>query len=295
MKGKGIFLILALLALAITACGSSASESMVAERQELAPSAGSGVAYDTAAFSPDFYEQTGEVQLQSLQERLIIRTGTMSVVIADTEVTMRTLAELVNERGGWVVSSNVYLSGRAKAGSMTVRIPAAEFDGLMAAVRELALEVTRENAEGQDVTEEYVDLSARLANLQATADRVRAFLDDAQTVEDALNVNRELSRLEGEIEAMSGRLQYLSQSAAYSTLTVNLTPDTLAQPLEVAGWRPQGVARDAIQTLINALQGLATLLIWVALFLLPLLLAILLPIGGLIWGFWRWRRRASRL
>jgi len=292
MKGKRMFLILGLLALLMTACGSYASESMVAERQELAPSAG-GVAYDTAAFSPDYYQQTGELQLQSLQERLIIRTGTMSVVVADTEATMRGLTGLVNERGGWVVSSNVYLSGRAKAGSMTVRIPAAEFDGLMAAVRELALEVTRENAEGQDVTEEFVDLSARLENLQATADRVRAFLDDAQTVEDALNVNRELSRLEGEIEALSGRRQYLSQSAAYSTLTVNLTPDALAQPLEVAGWRPQGVARDAIQTLINALQGLATLLIWVGLFLLPLLLVILLPAGGLIWGAWRWRRRSK--
>jgi hypothetical protein len=292
MKGKRMVLILGLLALLMTACGSYASESMVAERQELAPSAG-GVAYDTAAFSPDYAPQTGELQLQRLPERLIIRTGTMSVVVADTEATMRSLTELVNERGGWVVSSNIYLSGRAKAGSMTVRIPAAEFDGLMAAMRDLALEVTRENAEGQDVTEEFVDLSARLENLQATADRVRAFLDDARTVEDALNVNRELSRLEGEIEALSGRRQYLSQSAAYSTLTVNLTPDALAQPLEVAGWRPQGVARDAIQTLINALQGLATLLIWVGLLWLPLLLVILLPAGGLIWGAWRWRRRSK--
>jgi hypothetical protein len=292
MKGKLFAFILILLAFAAAGCGAGSYETVVEERVVMSEQARVGsAAYDTAT-SPGFYD--GDFQSQLLpttQERLIIRTGNMSVVVADTEETMLLLTALVNERGGWVVNSSVYQSGRAKAGSMTARIPAAEFDGTMAAVRDLSLEVTREMAEGQDVTEEYVDLSARLANLQATADRVRGFLDDAQTVEEALNVNRELSRLEGEIEAMTGRLQYLSQSAAYSTLTINLTPDALSQPLEVAGWRPQGVARDAIQTLISALQGLASLAIWLTLFFLPLLLVVFLPVGGIIWGVWRWRQR----
>ena len=285
MKGKLIALMLILLAFTAVSCASSYSMDEQSAPMEMPGSA----AYDTAA-DFDAYSYAGEAQLLPIQEQMIIRTGNMSVVVVDTEEAMQALTALVNERGGWVVSSNIYLSGRAKAGSMTVRIPADEYEGLMTAVREFSLEVRRETNEGQNVTEEYVDLSARLANLQATADRVRLFLDEAETVEEALSVNRELSRLEGEIEAMSGRLQYLSRSAAYSTLTVNFTPDALSQPIEVAGWRPRGIARDAIETLIAALQGLGGLVIWLLLFALPLLLILLLPIVGLVWGFRRWRR-----
>jgi hypothetical protein len=111
-------------------------------------------------------------------------------------------------------------------------------------VKETAVATTRESTESQDVTEEYVDLSARLNNLQATADRVRAFLDEAQNVEEALEVNRSLSQLEEQIEVIQGRINYLSQSAAYSTLTIDITPDALSQPLAVGGWEPQGTARD---------------------------------------------------
>jgi hypothetical protein len=291
MKGKWIIFIL-ILGMFATGCaahyvGESAQSAPDRDYSYYEPPASGGATDGSFNYSDEYgYQQT------SVQQQLIIRTGNMSVVVMDTEASMTALTALVNERGGWVVTSSLYQSGQSKAGTITVRIPAAELDNLMTAVREFSLEVTRESAEGQNVTEEYVDLSARLQNLQATADRVRSFLDDAQTVEDALNVNRELSRLEGEIEAMTGRLQYLSQSAAYSTLTVSMTPDALAQPFEVAGWRPQGVARDAAQALVSALQGLATLLIWLGIVVLPLALIVLLPFGLIGWGLLRWRRRS---
>jgi hypothetical protein len=295
MKGKWIVFVL-IIGLLATGCaaGESSQAWDVAPDMDLdyayneSPPASGGSSDGRFNYGDEYgYQQT------AIQEQLIIRTGNMSVVVMDTEASMAALTALVNERGGWIVTSSLYQSGQAKAGTITVRIPAAEFDNLMTAVRELSIEVTRETAEGQNVTEEYVDLSARLQNLQATADRVRSFLDEAETVEDALNVNRELSRLEGEIEAMTGRLQYLSQSAAYSTLTVNMTPDALAQPFEVAGWRPQGIARDAAQALVAAMQGLASILIWLGVFFLPLALVVLLPFGLITWAFLRWRRRRS--
>lgn len=142
----------------------------------------------------------------------------------------------------------------------------------------MAVEVTNLSTSGQDVTEEFVDLSARLENLEATAVRVRSFLDDAATVEEALAVNQELSRLEGEIESFKGRIQYLSQSAAFSTISVNITPDELSQPIEVGGWRPSGIVRDALEALVDALQGLATFAIWLIIYFLPIVLIIGIPL-----------------
>lgn len=228
------------------------------------------------------------------QQRLIIRTADMAIVVADTETAMKTIAQMVEENGGWVVSSSAYqYSETAVTGDMTVRVPAEGFASATEAVRGLAIEVQHETTSGQDVTEEFVDLSARLENLESTAARVRAFLDEAKTVEEALDVNQELSRLEGEIAVIKGRMKYLSQSAAFSTISVHLTPDEAARPVEVAGWRPEGVAKDALESLIGFLQFMVEATIWFVIFLLPVLLIIGIPIW-LVVRFIRKRRRNKK-
>jgi hypothetical protein len=98
--------------------------------------------------------------------------------------------------------------------------------------------------------------------------------------------------LEGEIESIKGRMQYLSQSAAFSTITANLTPDALAQPVQIGGWQPVGVAKEALEALISGLQTLANILIWLAIYILPIALLIGIP-AYLIVRAVRNRRRAK--
>ncbi len=233
------------------------------------------------------------VDIQVTQERLIIRTANMSLVVTDTEEAMDTISRMAEENGGWVVNSSVFqYNETAKTGNITIRVPSAGFNSAMEALRSMAVEVQQESTSGQDVTEEFVDLSARLENLEATAERVRAFLDEAETVEEALAVNQELSRLESEIEAMKGRLQYLSQSASFSTITVDLTPDVVAQPIEPSNWRPAVTFRNAVDSLVEALQDVAEFGIWFVIYLLPLLLVVGIPlwlVGRFVMK--RWRRR----
>lgn len=297
-----------ILAIFLTACSyGGKAEQLVSEESyyagDAAPAAPSSrdvsVTTVEGLVSDGVANQVSELDQQSPDggvERLIIRTGQLAIVVVNTEETMAAITRLVNGSEGWIVSSNVYQytyqSDEAAAGDMTVRIPAGQFEAIMNQIKALALEVSQESSSGQDVTEEYVDLTARLANLEATAERVRTFLDESQNVEEALAVNVELSRLEGEIESYKGRIQYLSQSAAFSTITIAITPDVLSQPIQVGGWQPQGVARDAIESLIGAFQWLASLLIWLVLYLLPLLVVVGLP----IWLLVRWvrRRRSGR-
>lgn len=282
-------IILFLLTLFLLAGCGRAAEQSASDR------AGAAEAPAEAEGGDQGYYASEEAAQVGVQKQLIIRTGEVSIVVEDTEESLDAIANLAEARGGWVVSSNVYRrSDSAFSGTVTIRVPVDRFGDTMAAIQEMALEVEQASQESQDVTEEYVDLSARLQNLEATATRVRGFLEEANDVEDALAVNQELSRLESEIEALKGRIQYLEQSATFSTITVTLTPDELSQPIEVGGWRPAGVAKEAIETLINGLELLATVAIWGVIVFLPLALIVLLPV--ILIGLWiRRRRRAAAL
>lgn len=273
----------------LVACGAASSADFAAsEAFEPAPAARTQAVSDDGGFSFAEGEAMDEEmaldsgqssQNQAVpQQRLIIRTANVDIVVSDTEEALGLLAKMAEENGGWVVNSNVFqYSDTAKTGNITIRVPAEGFQSALDAISGMAIEVNGLSTSGQDVTEEFVDLSARLANLEATADRVRSFLDDTETVEEALAVNAELSRLESDIEAFKGRIQFLSQSAAFSTITVNLTPDELSQPIEVGGWQPTGIAREAVEALVDALQGLGTFAIWLVIYILPVGLIIGVP------------------
>ena len=271
-----------ILMLLMVGCGTSAAEMSAVSENAVAPAADAfdsgGFAFEEAAVEAPAAEP-GSTQLPSSQPRLIIRTADMSIIVTDTDEAMDRLAKMATDNGGWVVNSSVYqYSDTAKTGNITLRVPAEGFDSALEAISTMSVEVTNLSTSGQDVTEEFVDLSARLENLEATAVRVRSFLEDADTVEEALAVNQELSRLEGEIESFKGRIQYLSQSAAFSTISINITPDELSQPIEVGGWRPSGIIRDALEALVDALQGLATFAIWLVIYFLPIALIIGIPL-----------------
>lgn len=298
---RRIFMLVSLIAvaLALVACGGRAAVSEEAVAPQAPPMVGDAY-YAESAVSGEaapvadaaLPTDTGSGVKNAMQERLIIRTADMTIVVPDTEAALAQIAQMAESGGGWVVSSNIYQSSEtSKTGYITIRVPSEGFQSVIDAIGGLATEVTSLNTSGQDVTEEYVDLTSQLANLQATAERVRGFLDESRTVEEALAVNQELSRLEGEIELTKGRMQYLSESSAFSSITVNVTPDELAQPIQVAGWQPTGVARQAVEALVSALQALANVAIWFVIFALPVLIIILIPILLLIWLIRRLRRR----
>ncbi len=301
-------LIILVLALVVVACGGKASqvsvtrtltETISEESSDYfaggaAPLEAPAAMGEMEAIAADFDTTTAANQqpLPAGQERLIIRTADMAIIATDTEATLAQIAALADSSGGWVVSSNVYQStDTAKTGYVQIRVPAEGFQSILDAIAGMAVEVTSLSTSGQDVTEEFVDLNARLGNLEATAARLRTFLEEARNTEEALAVNSELSRIEGEIEAISGRMQFLEQSAAFSSITVNVTPDELAQPITVAGWQPGGVAKEAIEALINMLQLIANAVIWFVVFALPVLLIILIPFVLIIWLIRRLRGR----
>jgi Flp pilus assembly protein TadB len=178
-----------------------------------------------------------------------------------------------------------------------LRIPAESFDQARERIKGLALEVEGENVSGQDVTEEYIDLEARLGNLEMAEEELRELLASAQeTHKDAdsiLAIYQEITNVRQQIEQIKGRMQYLENAAALATLTISLTPEEEEEPVVEPGWEPLRQVREALRTLVNALKFLANVLIWVVLFFLPLAAILALPLV-IVWLIWYLRRRRRR-
>jgi len=155
-------------------------------------------------------------------ERMIVRTAAMSLVVVDVPGTIDQITRLAEDFDGYVVSSERWRQGERLFGIITIRVPAEDFGDAMKALRGLAVDVTREETSSKDVTEEYIDLSAKLHNLEATEEQLLRLMEKAEKVEDILNVQRELSKTRGEIEQTKGRMQYLERTSATSLIEVQL-------------------------------------------------------------------------
>ena len=156
------------------------------------------------------------------EDRMIVRTGDMAMVVENVESSIENIKQLAETYEGWVVSSSIWKNGEALAGSISIRVLAEHFDSALKALRGMAVEVKYENTSSRDVTEEYVDLSASLENLEATEQQLQVIMDKAETVEDILDVQRELTRVRGEIEQTKARMQYLEQTSSTSIIYVQL-------------------------------------------------------------------------
>ena len=214
-------------------------------------------------------------------ERLIIRNAALDLVVPDTEEAVDEISDLVDELDGYIVESNTYKYDEGLRAHLSLRVPAESLDSALEQIRDLATDVRRENISGQDVTEEYVDLQSNLRHLEATEDRLLEFLEEAEDTEAALEVYDRLQNIQAEIERVKGRMQYLKQSAAMATIMLDITPDALAQPIQVGGWHPEGTLRNAFESLIKVLQFLVDALIVIVVLIAPVLLIIAAPIVGL--------------
>jgi hypothetical protein len=287
-----LVLLLAGLA-ALAGCAQSAAtpmpETVIVERQaehEAAPPMEAPVAQDTA-------NAAGAAGLPSVADRMIIRTGDLSLEVEDAEAALGQIRSLAASLDGFVAGTNMWQVDERMRGTVTLRVPAESFDAAMEQLKDLAVEVHRENASSQDVTEEFTDLDARLRNLEATEQELLALLtevrEETRRAEDVLAVHRELTDIRGQIEQIKGRMQYLERSTALATINVELIPQEEVQIVE-AGWQPNQTLREALRALVNAGQFLVDAAIWLIVFVLPVLLALLAPIVIVVVLLRRWQR-----
>jgi len=294
---RSIWLVL-WLAVFATGCGASQSFDEAApmmEEMEMADAESRGA----MPSEPEPGAPSANAALADVVDRMIIYTGELSLVVSDTDVAQSEVIALAEDAGGYVSGANSYVYNQGlRRINLTLRVPAEAFNDMMAALRDLALEVTQDSVGSEDVTQEYVDLESRLKALEVKAERLEELMDEAEDTEAVLAVYEELSETQIRIEETKGRMQYLERRSAMATITVTLTPDELSRPIEIVGWRPQGTVKRAIEVLVETFQFLIEALIWIVLLVVPVLafiafvIFILIRILRAIFG--RGRRRSKK-
>jgi len=208
------------------------------------------------------WQDEGEIPEDQMEDRKIVREGSITLEVEDIAETLDEVAEMANELNGYVVSSYKYEYERGVSGRIVIRVPVERFDEALVRLRQLAVAVPYETTTAKDVTEEYVDLEAQLSNLLATEAQYLALLEKAETVEEMLKVQKELSNVRGEIEQIEGRMKYLEQTSETSLIAVDLEEtEGLAEP-----WSASAAFQSAVRGLTTFGRGLATVLIWLGIF-----------------------------
>ncbi|MDQ3766095.1 MAG: DUF4349 domain-containing protein, partial [Actinomycetota bacterium] len=195
--------------------------------------------------------------------------------------------EVARRHGGFVLSTSVK-DGNAKSGRLVIRVPAESFERALTDVESLG-DVDREVVSGEDVSQEFIDLQARLRNAEAQEKVLLKLMRRAQSVQDTIDVQRELQTVQLLAEQLNGRLRYLEDQTSFSTITLEL--DEKGAPAVAAS----GVLEQAWNNATKTFFTVVSAVILGAGFALPLviLLGIVLLIARLARPYLPWRSRTT--
>lgn len=246
------------------------AESMMAEDM---PESGGAETGSAGTLSPSF-------------GRKIVKSAELGLRADDVREAAARAQQVAAQFGGSVQSSQISRGEGYLSANLVLSVPSERFEAALDELRGLGKEVTTDAVRGEDVTEEFVDLESRERNLLAAEESLLNLYDRAESVDDALEIERELANIRGQIEQVQGRIKYLEQRTDLSQITLSIHPT--AEPIKPPpSWSPVRVAAQAWSASLGVLQAIATAAISAVVFgwwLAPVLVA----------GFLLWRRRDRR-
>jgi len=286
---KRINFVVVLFFALLTACGESTSNTSVSSKSDSGnaglvttsdTSGGSERASGNAPAAQVSLNQAEQTQTAPVTvERKIIRNADLQLEANSPEESQAKITQISESKGGFVVEST-QSSSDAKATkrdtvTMTVRVPSAKFDEALSEIRQAASRVIVESVKGQDVTEEFIDIEARLKTQKALEAQFLEIMKRSNSVADALNVQTEIAKVRGEIEKIEGRKRFLESQASLSTIKIKLQTPT-AFSANAPGFFSR--LTEAFGNGFDAALGFILILVTALIALLPFLLLIVLPI-----------------
>jgi hypothetical protein len=231
--------------------GSTASKRSAMEKASPAVLPGDG---EFDMMSGEMTSESESIIATPETEKRVIKNGFLTLKVEATNLATDEISKIVAKNNGEIFSSNFneYTRGSG-SGTITVKVPVANFQSTMTELKTIATQVVNETTSGQDVTEQYVDLQAQLKNKKAEEQTFVSLLERAGDLDDVLNVSREIARVRGEIERLEGRIKYLESQTAMSTIVINISEDIEVTPIS-DDWRPGQVVKKALNDLKGASQ-----------------------------------------
>ncbi|MFN8635624.1 MAG: DUF4349 domain-containing protein [Chloroflexota bacterium] len=228
-------------------------------------------------------------------DRMIIRTVTMTLAVTDVPDAFHKVEQIVSQQRGYLAGTQIRQDGDRQIATMTIRVPAdqATYQATLEQLRGISERVVDEQSQAQDVTEQYVDIDARLRTLKASEENLLQLLAKAQKIDDNLQIQRELTNVRTQIEQIQSQKQSLERRADMATINLTLRESVVfIRP----GWSPGGTFEEAVRALGSALRGLTIAAIWIAVFS-PIwggaLVILWLLLRGVVWLARRSDRRPA--
>jgi hypothetical protein len=212
-------------------------------------------------------------------ETKIIKTASLTIEVNDVPGSVEVLKNLATRNGGYISSTNVQKNYNNRlTGSVILRVPAAEFENTLAGVKAIGT-VKSVSTQGQDVTEEYVDLQAQKTSYQNQLTQYNEIMKKAVKVDDVITVQQQIDRVQTQLNRLEGRLRYLDSRIDLSTITVNLQ-----EPEPVGG----DTGHNFVSTINEGISGFIAMIDFVIIIFFTLLPLII--IGGAGYGIYRWKK-----
>jgi len=177
---------------------------------------------------PMLENSINNIEIESV-ERKIIKWGYINFETADVNKTKSFVIQVVNELNGDISSENVYYYYHQIRHRLAIRVPADKFDLLLTTIYESAKKIDDKSIFVSDVTEEYIDIEVRIKTKKALQARYIELLKQATKVDEILNIEKEIGKLQEEIESVEGRMRYLNDNIVFSTLTVGYYQKTTSK------------------------------------------------------------------
>jgi hypothetical protein len=228
---------------------------------------------------------------QSIKDqRKVIYNADLRITVEKLQNAMETVRKMVDDKGGYIVESNTNIGEEGyQDGMMTVRVPMNGFRPFLQEVKDLSEGAPHESVRGEDVTEEYVDLSSRLKAKQQVRDRLESFMKEAERTEDLLKISSDLARIQEEIEQIEGRLNFLKNQSDYSTVTIQFEVKNLkAEKLQTGDLNTWKKTKMLFMETVNFFVSAISFIV-VALFGLAPVWIVLIPVI-----IWIWRRKKGQ-
>lgn len=306
-KAKFIAIFL-LFALFLAACSASesglansapiSSEPEIAQSQErISEEAGSDtkLADDGSVVRNQVSPEQTPTEPEKPIERKIIRNAELQLESDTPEEAQQKITGVAEGKGGYIVTTQKSSNPRTGIGetvNMTLRVPSEKFNETLDEIRKTGSRVISESITGEDITDQFVDMQARLRSEKALEQQILEILKRANTVQEALNVQRQLADVRGKIEQMEGKLRQWDKLASLSTIKVTLqTPTAISGSSEGFFYRLKDSISTGLDGALSFILGFITVLITI----LPFLLLVVLPIFLLLRYFWRKTKKKIKI
>ena len=276
MNARRAFLAVSFLAVLLAGACSSSAQHLSSGQAGGAPAAAPGVTTDAKSGIPGNVTGTSASEgLPAVSDRDLILTASVQMRSDDPWQTADAARAIATGLGGGVLGMSQSLSNERRMANLVIRVPADRFDDAIAALKRLNAEVLSSNVDAKDVTDQLVDLDARLVALRAGEQRYLQLYASAKTVDEMLKVEASLSQIRQQIEQLAAQQKSTKDRVAFSSITLSVQPRVEPVVVNPTKWDPAHTFEAALAAATVFLRFVADFAIWLLVFSWVPLLALI--------------------